>query len=122
IRFHDLKVGSFQVDDLRVTAHYMNHPALTLGYRLESPGASLVYAVDHEPLFWKETGDLPESPAGVAREQEHIDFLKDASLVIHDAQYTGAEYPGRVGWGHSPMEYVVDAALNAGARRLALFH
>ena len=31
------------------TAHYMNHPALTLGYRIEADGASIVYATDHEP-------------------------------------------------------------------------
>ena len=28
---------------------YLNHPALTLGYRIEADGASLVYATDHEP-------------------------------------------------------------------------
>src|SRR2546428_6010 len=76
IRFHDLQEGSFQVGDLQVTAHYMNHPALTLGYRLESPGASLVYAVDHEPYFWKDADGLPESPSRIAQEESHVSFMR----------------------------------------------
>ena len=49
VRYHDLVEGAFEIDDVRVRAHYMNHPALTLGYRIEADGASLVYATDHEP-------------------------------------------------------------------------
>jgi CheY-like chemotaxis protein len=37
-------------------------------------------------------------------------------------KYAAAEYPGKVGWGHSPAEYAVDVALAGQARRLALFH
>src|SRR5713226_7505898 len=36
IRFHELVEGVFAIDDIRVTARYLNHPALTLGYRLEA--------------------------------------------------------------------------------------
>jgi phosphoribosyl 1,2-cyclic phosphodiesterase len=49
VHYHDLGEGSVDIDDVRVTAHYMNHPALTLGYRIEADGASMVYATDHEP-------------------------------------------------------------------------
>jgi CheY-like chemotaxis protein len=42
--------------------------------------------------------------------------------VIHDAQYTAAEYPKKITWGHTPVEWAVDYALAAGAKRLALFH
>jgi len=45
-----------------------------------------------------------------------------ADLLIHDAQYTDAEYPAKRTWGHSPMEYAVDLAILAGVRHLALFH
>ena len=41
--------GRLQIGDVRVTARYLNHPALTLGYRLEADGVALVYATDHEP-------------------------------------------------------------------------
>jgi CheY-like chemotaxis protein len=55
-------------------------------------------------------------------DREHIEFLRGADLLIHDAQYTAAEYPQKIGWGHSPIEYAVDVALAAGVKRLALFH
>jgi CheY-like chemotaxis protein len=55
-------------------------------------------------------------------DQGHIRFLQGADLVIHDAQYTLAEYAQKVGWGHSPVEYAIDMAVAAEAKRLALFH
>lgn len=118
IRFHDLVEGQFQIGSARIVAQYLNHPALTLGYRLEADGAALVYAVDHEPHGRACAGESP-----VHREdQRHVEFLAGADLVIHDAQYTSEEYPKRIGWGHCPAEWAVDYALAAGARRLALFH
>jgi CheY-like chemotaxis protein len=51
-----------------------------------------------------------------------VEFLADADLVIHDAQYTLEEYPSKLTWGHSPAELAVDFALAAGVKRLALFH
>jgi len=36
IHYHDLIEGSFAIDDISVSARYLNHPALTLGYRLRS--------------------------------------------------------------------------------------
>src|SRR5437879_8012038 len=49
IRFHDLAEGRFTVGAVRVTTQYLNHPALALGYRLQSGGNVVVYSVDHEP-------------------------------------------------------------------------
>jgi CheY-like chemotaxis protein len=55
-------------------------------------------------------------------DRRHIRFLEGADLVIHDAQYTLAEFPAKAGWGHTPVERAVDYALLAHARQLALFH
>jgi DNA-binding response OmpR family regulator len=52
----------------------------------------------------------------------HVEFLKDADLIIHDAQYTVDEYRTKRGWGHSTIDYATDVAIAAKARRLALFH
>ena len=128
IRYHDLVEGSFDLDGVRVTARYLNHTALTLGYRLEVGNVTLVYATDHEP----HSCHLPSASnvAGAAsqdspvhqEDQGHTDFLTGADLVIHDAQYTAAEYLRKVGWGHSPVEYTVDVAMAARVKRLVLFH
>jgi CheY-like chemotaxis protein/phosphoribosyl 1,2-cyclic phosphodiesterase len=123
IRFHDLTEGSFAIGPLRVVAQYLNHPALTLGYRLELGGMSIVYAVDHEPHAPHLGGGPGESTQPVhGEDRRHVSFLTGADLVIHDAQYTIEEYPQKKGWGHSPAEWATDYAVAAGAKRLALFH
>jgi CheY-like chemotaxis protein/phosphoribosyl 1,2-cyclic phosphodiesterase len=128
IRFHDLVEGTFSLGDVRVTAQYLNHPALTLGYRLEAGGVSLAYCLDHEPHSGRQlasalrSGTTPPLPRIHREEQRHIEFIRGADLVIHDSQYTFKEYPEKVGWGHTPAEWAVDYAVAAGARRLALCH
>jgi len=128
LRCHDLGEGSFAIGHVRIATQYLNHPALTLGYRLEADGVAVVYATDHEPHGRDEPersgGKIgrPGAPAAHREDQRHIEFLAGADLVIHDAQYTAAEYPNKITWGHTPAEWAVDYALAAGAKRLALFH
>ena len=126
IRYHDLVEGGFTIDDVRVTARYLNHPALTLGYRVEADGVTVVYASDHECHSQASTA-LGKPLAQVLAEmhpgdRRHCDFVAGADLLIHDTQYTAAEYPAHVGWGHSTVEYVVDLAMAAGVKRVALYH
>jgi len=119
IRYWDLLQGSFQVDDIRVTTHHLNHPALTLAYRLEVDGATIVYACDHE-LYTQGAAD------GKARldgpDLRHAQFATGADLLIHDAQYVAAEYPAKINWGHSTIEYAMAVAREAGVAQLALTH
>jgi phosphoribosyl 1,2-cyclic phosphodiesterase/CheY-like chemotaxis protein len=119
IRYHDLVEGAFNIDDIKVSAHYLNHPALTLGYRLEADGATVVYSCDHEPHSqWLASGHGEI----FGQDLGHVEFIKQADLLIHDAQYTTAEYPAKIGWGHSPAEYAVRLGEYAQVRRLALTH
>jgi CheY-like chemotaxis protein len=126
VRYHDLVEGTFTLDDVCITTRYLNHPALTLGYRLEADGVVLVYATDHEPHARPQPGQPGETPGGALpvhhEDRGHIEFLSEADLIIHDAQYTAAEYAQKIGWGHSPVTYAVDVALAARGKRLALFH
>jgi CheY-like chemotaxis protein/phosphoribosyl 1,2-cyclic phosphodiesterase len=126
VRYHDLGEGTFTLDDVCITTRYLNHPALALGYRLESDGVVLVYATDHEPHARPHPDQPGETPGGALpvhqEDRGHIEFLSDADLIIHDAQYTATEYAQKIGWGHSPVTYVVDVALAARGKRLALFH
>ncbi|MGH7288634.1 MAG: MBL fold metallo-hydrolase, partial [Myxococcota bacterium] len=122
VEFHDLTEGTLELGGIRVRTQYLNHPALTLGYRLECDGAVLVYATDHEPHTLHPEGAPPGAPLIHSEDRRHVRFLEGADLVIHDAQYTLADFPARVGWGHTPAERAVDYAVLAGAKRLALFH
>ncbi len=124
IRYHDLAEGTFEIGPARVTAKYLNHPALALGYRVEVGGVSLVYATDHEPHEGcpaSERGSAGGEPVH-GEDRRHVAWLAGADLVIHDSQYVDREYPEKKGWGHTTVEWSVDYALAAGAKRLVLFH
>ena len=119
IHYHDLVEGTFDIDDIKITTHYLNHPALTLGYRLEADGATIVYCSDHEP----HSRSLAGGHGDIAgQDLRHAEFINGADLLIHDAQYTAAEYPSKIGWGHSSAEYAVKLAQRAQVKRLALTH
>jgi CheY-like chemotaxis protein/phosphoribosyl 1,2-cyclic phosphodiesterase len=122
VRLHELQEGVFDLGSIRVTTQYLNHPALTLGYRLEADGATLVYATDHEPYSLHPHDAFPGEKPVHHEDRRHIQFLEGADLVIHDAQYVLAEFPAKTGWGHAPIERVVDYAMLAQAKQLALFH
>src|SRR5262249_58510406 len=49
IRYHDLTEGTFDLGAVQVTARYLNHPGIALGYRLEAGGVAVGYATDHQP-------------------------------------------------------------------------
>jgi DNA-binding response OmpR family regulator len=120
LHYHEVVEGRFSVEDVWITTHYLNHPALTVGYRLEVDGASMVYASDHEPHD-RRAGE-GHLEAGESGDGAHVEFIHDADLVIHDAQYTAAEYVAKIGWGHSSIEYAADVAMAAKAKKLALYH
>ena len=49
VRYHNLGEGRFVAGEFVVRTRYLNHTALTLAFRIEADGASIVYACDHEP-------------------------------------------------------------------------
>jgi len=119
LRYNNLGEGHFRIGDVSVWTHYLNHPALTIGFRIEADGARVVYACDHEPHS-RQLADGTGTIEG--QDLQHAQFLEDADLVIHDAQYVAAEYPAKTGWGHSTVEYAIQIARFANVRRLALTH
>src|SRR5579863_4557845 len=119
VSYNNLGEGRLVIDDVVITTRYLNHPALALAFRIETDGATLVYACDHEP----HTCD-PASQRVTLEGQDlaHAQFMNDADLIIHDAQYLPEEYDAKRGWGHSTVDYAVLIARTAGARRIALSH
>jgi CheY-like chemotaxis protein/phosphoribosyl 1,2-cyclic phosphodiesterase len=127
-KFVELGEGDFSIGEVRVRTHQLNHTSPCLGYRLELGGVSLVYALDHEPhsgALWRPDrapGDYDPAALLHPGDRRHVEFLRGADLLIHDAQYTAAEFPKRVGWGHTSIEQAVDLALSAEVKHLVLFH
>lgn len=126
ITYHDLTEGVHSIGNVRIVAQFLNHPAMTLGYRIEADGAVVVYLVDHEPFsseLWR-AGEEHGRIESILHDgdRRHAKFMADADLVIHDAQYTPEEYELKKTWGHGSYDYAVQLAAAAGVRRLALTH
>ena len=126
ITYHDLTEGIHRIGGARVATQFLNHPALTLGYRIEADGVAVVYLVDHEPFsteLWRANAE-PGHLESILHEgdRRHARFMEGADLVIHDAQYTPEEYPAKRTWGHSTYDYAVRVAAAADVRQLALTH
>ena len=120
VREEVIDLGVFQV---RHT--FMNHPGVTLGYRIEVGGAAIAYATDTEVFtrLLQHTLEDKNQAEGMGRRMDDdlANLVKGADLYIGDAQYTPEEYKGKVGWGHSSCEDAVRLAVYAGAKRFALF-
>ncbi len=116
LTLHDVPLEPFEIGPLRIEASLVCHPGATVGYRISENGASLAYLPDHEPALGVRRFPLaPEWTSG-------IDLAARADLLIHDAQYTTAEYGTRVGWGHSTIDHALRFAAAAGVRRMVSFH
>lgn len=135
IRYVDLREGAYDLGDgIRLSATYLNHPLLCMGYRIEYRGRVLCTAFDTEPfrnVFITDPADARYDEM-MAREGEAAAqaaalrmsaFARGADLLVHDGQFSEQEYlAGRIGWGHSPVEHAVRLAEEAGCRRLTLVH
>lgn len=112
------------IGDLNVSCFEQTHPGGSLGYRFEHDGRSVVYATDHEldqllpdpKLPLTEPNALRKLPAAV------VASTRGADLLIADSQYRDHEYVKKVGWGHPRATTVVDLAVQAGVKQVALFH
>ncbi|MBI3795206.1 MAG: MBL fold metallo-hydrolase, partial [Nitrospinae bacterium] len=126
ISYHGLKEEEFKIGDLSVKTKYLNHPVLCLGYRFEHVGKSAVYCTDHEPYYniFGEADDADEEVKNVVAEQNNgfAHFISDADLLVLDTQYTEAEYPNRVGWGHGHTAFNLGMGAKANVKKWALFH
>ena len=119
VRYHNLGEGSFTIDDLTIRTRYLNHPALTLAFRIEGDGASFAYSCDHEP----HSRELALGHGPIEGEDlAHAEFMEGVDLIIHDAQYVAPEYQAKQGWGHSTVEYALSIARQARAGQIALTH
>ncbi|MEP1123470.1 MAG: MBL fold metallo-hydrolase [Ilumatobacter sp.] len=98
--------------DIRVMSRVIPHIGRTVGYRIEWNGRSIAYLSDHQQPC---DGTLAASRGA-------FDLCRDVDLLIHDAQYTPAEFATKCDWGHCTVGFAVWLAAEAGAKRLALFH
>jgi len=119
IEFRELAEERHSVHGYEVSAVAVRHPGGALGYRFSTGnagGRALVYVSDNELSTDARYDDAP------GWREKLVDFVRGASVLVHDTMYTSSEYGSFVGWGHSTYDQAVELALDAGVERLVLFH
>ncbi|MBI4657338.1 MAG: response regulator [Verrucomicrobia bacterium] len=122
--FHILGEKPIRIGGLKISWEFTNHPAATVGFKIESARQTVAYVSDNEFL----QGHLgsphriqPEDPI-LLRDQKMIGFLKGVDLLIHEAQYTNQEYAQKIGWGHTSLSNACLLASLSGAQRWVVTH
>ena len=116
VTFRDVPAEPWRIGTIELRGSLVSHRGPTLGYRLSENGTSLCYLPDHEPALGQ---DLATAPADWI--SGHA-LARDASLLIHDGQYSEEEYGAHRGWGHSSVPDALAFGRRCGVERLLLFH
>lgn len=121
---NDLETVGHVIDGVQVRAFEQHHPGRSFAFSFEAGGLRVVYATDNEvDLTFENAEEVSEDRNLVRRPSTgYLDFIRGADLLIADGQYLDHEYPQRVGWGHARATTLVDAAVLAGVKQLAVYH
>ncbi len=136
ITYESLKETELRIGDIQIRTQFMNHPILSLGYRITQNGRTMVYTGDHEPYHNVFTdkkpavsnaeddllfGDVDRTVKDA--NQRLVDFIRGAHLLIIDCQYTPEEYrTSRRNWGHSSWDSCLQWMREGAVERMALTH
>ena len=109
--FHDVMADDISIGSAKVRVRPVPHVGPTVGYRVDLNGCSVAYVSDHQ------------APLGLTTVSDDVLELADnVDVLIHDAQYTPAEFEKKAHWGHCTIDYAVLVAKQAGAKKLVMFH
>lgn len=100
-------------DDYTIEYMVANHPTKTAIYKVRIAGYTIIYAPDNE---------IPLKASPLRFIDKFEEFISGCDVLIHDAQYTLAQYENRTGWGHSAWERVVEVAKRNNVKQLYLTH
>ena len=118
ITLHEVPSGEAGIGEFRVSSALVCHPGPTVGYRItDAQGSVLTYLPDHEPALGSSAfPSLPLAWTSGGALADHAD------LLIHDSQFSAAEYPAHVGWGHSSFRDALAFAELSQVKHLVPFH
>ncbi|MCX5781874.1 MAG: MBL fold metallo-hydrolase [Elusimicrobia bacterium] len=121
VRFGDLKAEISFLDTRQVNlgnhSHRMsfiraNHPAYTMGIKIEENEKSFVFITDNELYADKQ----------LTSKDKFVEFCYGADYLVLDAQFTDKEYKKTKNWGHSTFEQAFALAKLSKAKNLVFFH
>lgn len=103
--------NTFTINNFSVFTAPLNHPGGGTAYCVNADGKKIAYVTDNEL-----------APPGSVKTTitQWAAFIKDADLLIHDAQFTNDDLPLKHGWGHSTFKQVAELAVQAQVKNLAI--
>jgi phosphoribosyl 1,2-cyclic phosphodiesterase len=105
--------SEFSIKSMRIVPIFTSHPNSGIGYKFMEDGKSFVFLTDNELTF--------RHPGGLAFE-DYVQFVREADLLLHDAEFSPEEYKTSRTWGHSTYPDALCLALEARVKRFGLFH
>ncbi len=133
VEYMDPEDGAIEHGTMAITYNNVHHPGITYGYRIRVCGKTVVYISDNECLvveksinqryqeFNEEERALLDKMKQEERDIER-GLISNADILIHDAQYTPADYEKKRAWGHSCYVDTVNFAIDANVQHLYLYH
>jgi phosphoribosyl 1,2-cyclic phosphodiesterase len=117
-----LSLGEYRVETVQ-----LNHPGMTVGYRIEADDGVVAVYTDTARVRQIRLGDGmggPEPDEGFSR--EYLEGLahcaRGADVLVYDTNYLEHEILGWYHFGHSTPEDALEIARMAQVDRLILFH
>lgn len=106
------RTNTWSIGSATISRLAMNHPGGGSCYSITDGKYKVAYVTDNElyPPYKKNTDFL-----------DFVKFVKEADVLIHDAQYVVQDMPAKSGWGHSVAEEAIKLALAANVKCLALY-
>ena len=116
LTFHEIANSHFTIGPFNIQSEYIIHPGPTVGFRVSAGKSVFTYIPDHEPALG-EKGIIPDT-----KWISGYNLAVGADLLLHDAQYTAAEYKAKKGWGHSSINDAALFASMAGVKHVLFAH
>jgi phosphoribosyl 1,2-cyclic phosphodiesterase len=114
LHFEHTCPNQFGMAGLEVRCFPMSHPNGGCGFLMIEGDKKAAFFPDNEPLFPHE---------GAPPYKDFVEFIRGVDVLFHDGEYLREEYEVfSRGWGHNVFEDTVKLAIEAGAKRLVLWH
>ena len=112
------------IEGVEIDYQEQHHPGRSFGFSFTKNGCKIVYATDSEfdQVLLNRKESLEDLGALRRLPEEVIRFVAGADLLIADGQYSDEEYPSKMGWGHARSNTIVDLAVQAGVKQVAITH
>jgi phosphoribosyl 1,2-cyclic phosphodiesterase len=131
--FHQVEPGvELDIGSFHVTPIALNHPFGSVGYRVDADGSSWAYVADTAPfnevlhkqhfLSGPEPLSTDDRAALVSMRAQLMERLRGVDTAVYDTHFLPEEYARFPHYGHSTPDQALEICLEAGVRRLVLYH